>query len=112
LNHPNVVAYFHGNSNWNEFYEWKGPDRSIGLHVFRVDSPLKGALSASDETQLSFRVGTIDPDRRMLTVRECLWNVHPTDPAVAIEWGHKATVRLAVSPLIAPNRPANELSWR
>jgi hypothetical protein len=107
--HPNVVAYFHGNSNWNEFYEWKGPDRSIGLHVFRVDSPLKGAVSADDETQLSFQVGTIDLDRRMLTVRECLWNVHPTDPAAAIEWGDTATVPLTVS---SPHqRTESSLHW-
>jgi hypothetical protein len=97
--HPNVVAYFHGNSNWNEFYDWNGPDRSIGLHVFRVDSPLKGAVSAGDETQLSFQVGTIDPGRRMLTVRECLWNAHPAAPAVAVEWGDTATVPLTVSSL-------------
>ena len=23
--HPNITAYFHGNSNWNEFYDWTGP---------------------------------------------------------------------------------------
>ena len=23
--HRNITAYFHGNSNWNEFYDWTGP---------------------------------------------------------------------------------------
>jgi hypothetical protein len=55
------------------------------------------AISASDETQLSFQVATIDLERRTLAVRECLWNVHPTAPAAAIEWGDTATVRLTVS---------------
>ncbi len=40
--HPNVAAYFHGNSNWNEFYEWTGPSHAVRLHTFRVDSPMKG----------------------------------------------------------------------
>jgi hypothetical protein len=92
--HPNVVAYFHGNSNWNEFYDWQGPDRSIRLHVFRVDSPIKGAVSAWDETKLSFQVATIDPARQTLTVRECLWNVDPAHPAAPIAWGEAATVPL------------------
>ena len=95
--HPNVVAYFHGNSNWNEFYDWKGPDRSIALHVFRVDSPIKGAVSAWDETQLSFQVATIDPSRQILTVRECLWNVDPAHPTGPIAWGDAATVSITLS---------------
>ena len=40
--HRNITAYFHGNSNWNEFYEWTGPSQTLGLHMFRVDSPMKG----------------------------------------------------------------------
>src|SRR5262249_43016850 len=58
--HANVVAYFHGNSNWNQFYDWKGPSQRLRLHTFRVDSPMKGAESASDETRLSFHVVTMD----------------------------------------------------
>src|SRR5262249_53936360 len=45
--HPNVTAYFHGNSNWNEFYRWTGPNHTIALNVFRADSPMKGKLSAT-----------------------------------------------------------------
>ena len=58
--HPNVLAYFHGNSNYNEFYDWTGPSHRLRLHVFRVDSPMKGAQSATDESRLSFQVATID----------------------------------------------------
>src|SRR5262249_46395828 len=43
--HPNVTAYFHGNSNWNEIYDWKGPHGRAALHTFRVDSPMKGRYS-------------------------------------------------------------------
>ena len=42
--HPNIKAYFHGNSNWNEFYVYHGPDNDVNLNVFRVDSPMKGEL--------------------------------------------------------------------
>ncbi len=30
--------------------------RTIALHVFRVDSPMKGAVSAEEETRLPFQV--------------------------------------------------------
>jgi hypothetical protein len=53
--HPNVVAYFHGNSNWNEFYDWTGPNRSIALHVFRVDSPIKGRYRLGTRPNCRFR---------------------------------------------------------
>lgn len=75
--HPNVLAYFHGNSNYNEFYEWSGPSHRLRLHVFRVDSPMKGAQSASDESRLSFQVATIDARTHRITVRERLWNAAP-----------------------------------
>jgi hypothetical protein len=93
--HPNVVAYFHGNSNWNQFYDWTGPHHSASLHVFRVDSPIKGAVSANDETALSFQVVTIDAPARAMTVRECLWNRNPGDMTQAIAWGDMSTVSLA-----------------
>jgi hypothetical protein len=92
--HPNVVAYFHGHSNYNEFYDWRGPDRTIALHAFRVDSPMKGALSGSDETALSFQLATIAADRSSLTVRECLWNVDPSRSTPEIVWGDDRTVAL------------------
>jgi hypothetical protein len=91
--HRNITAYFHGNSNWNEFYDWTGPSHTLMLHTFRVDSPMKGAVSADDETRLSFQLAEIEPSTKMLTVRECLWN---RDPAHAsLTWGESKTVPLA-----------------
>jgi hypothetical protein len=92
--HSNVKAYFHGNSNWNEFYEWQGPHRAIALHAFRADSPMKGKLSAADETRLSFQLATIDTATLKMTVRECLWNADPGNPATPVRWGATSTVEL------------------
>lgn len=96
--HPNIVAWFHGNSNWNQFYEWTGPRHTIALHVFRVDSPMKGAVSAEDETKLSFQVATVDLASRMMTVRECLWNADPAQPSGPLSWGGSVTVALTGAP--------------
>jgi hypothetical protein len=96
--HPNIVGYFHGNSNWNEFYDWAGPDRSIALHTFRVDSPMKGAVSSTDETQLSFQVVAIDAESHRMTVRECFWNARPSEPSSPLVWGAARTVSLAAPP--------------
>ena len=85
--HPNITAYFHGNSNWNQFYDWTGPRHAVTLHTFRVDSPMKGKDSASDETKLSFHVVTIDSRTSAMTVRERLWN--------AGRWGAETTVSIA-----------------
>ena len=95
--HRNIAAYFHGNSNWNEFYTWQGPDRDIALNVFRVDSPIKGKDSGKDETKLSFQVVTCDVEAKTLTSRECLWNARgrtDTD-ATPVAWGASRTVSLA-----------------
>lgn len=91
--HPEIKAYFHGHSNYTQFYEWQGPDRNISLPCFRVDSPMKGALSSKDETLLAFEVITIDLRRRTMTVRECLWNTAPDDPSV-LRWGQMKTMAL------------------
>jgi hypothetical protein len=93
--HPNITAYFHGNSNWNEFYDWPGPNHSIALHTFRVDSPIKGNVSAKDETKLSFQVAVVDMNTRTLTVRECLWNTNSKNPAAPVAWGASRTVSIA-----------------
>lgn len=93
--HPNLTAYFHGNSNWNQFYDWTGPNQSALLHVFRVDSPMKGDVSAADETRLSFQLATIDTASRRMTVREILWNAHR---APGITWGASTTVALSPRP--------------
>lgn len=94
--HPNLRAYFHGNSNWNEFYDWTGPQKTVTLPVFRVDSPIKGKVSSNDETRLSFQVATIDRASARMTVRECLWNARPDDVTAPPQWGRSRSVSLAV----------------
>jgi hypothetical protein len=84
--HPNITAYFHGNSNWNEFYVWSGPQHSVALQTFRVDSPMKGKFSEADERRLSYHVATIDTQTMKMTVRERLWNTSA--------WGATAVVSL------------------
>ena len=95
--HRNVTAYFHGNSNWHQAYEWNGPRHTARLHAFRVDSPMKGAVSADDERRLSFQVVTIDPVRRTMTVRECLWNAQAAE-RTTVAWGDSVTVTLEPRP--------------
>ncbi|HKF68096.1 MAG TPA: hypothetical protein VKB36_16230, partial [Vicinamibacterales bacterium] len=91
--HSNITAYFHGNSNWNEFYDWQGPRHSIALHTFRVDSPMKGKYSESDESKLSFQVAEIDTRTMRMTVRERLWNT--------AAWGASTMVSIAPQALRA-----------
>ncbi len=95
--HPNIKAYFHGNSNWNEFYVYQGPDKDVKLNTFRVDSPMKGEYSSMEETLLSFQLISLDPKNQTLTVRECLWNTKPMDKTQKIVFGKSATVSLRVS---------------
>jgi hypothetical protein len=95
--HPNIKAYFHGNSNWNEFYTYHGPDNDVNLPVFRVDSPMKGMYSAKDETVLSFQLISIDTKTQTLTARECLWNTKPSDAAQKVVFGKSQTVSLKVN---------------
>ena len=94
--HRNIVGYFHGHSNWNEFYTWKGPDGDLALNTFRADSPMKGKDSGKDETRLSFQVVVFDVAAQQLTSRECLWN--SAARAGAIAWGGSTTVSLAPRP--------------
>jgi len=94
--HPNIKAYFHGNSNWNEFYTYHGPDNNVNLNTFRVDSPIKGKFSAKDETLLSFQLISIDPASQKLTVRECLWNTQPLKKDQRVVFGKSETVSLRV----------------
>ena len=95
--HRNIVGYFHGNSNWNEFYTWGGPGGDIALNVFRADSPIKGKDSGKVETKLSFQVVTFDADAKTLTARECLWNAQgrADSDATPVAWGASRTVSLA-----------------
>ncbi len=92
--HRNIVGYFHGNSNWNEFYTWSGPDGDIALNVFRADSPIKGRDSGKDEAKLSFQVVTFDAELKTLTARECRWDAQgKTDTdATPVAWGASRTV--------------------
>lgn len=42
--HPNITAYFHGNSNWNEFYDWTPVDQAADLpRRFTDEGPILGA---------------------------------------------------------------------
>ncbi|MBK0378507.1 metallophosphoesterase family protein [Mucilaginibacter segetis] len=95
--HPNIKAYFHGNSNWNEFYTYKGPNGDISLPVFRVDSPMKGKYSADDETKLSFQLISLDPVKKQLTVRECFWNTQPKQSKQKIVFGRCKSVNLLIN---------------
>ncbi|MCC8425055.1 metallophosphoesterase [Mucilaginibacter sp. UR6-11] len=94
--HPNIRAYFHGHSNYNEFYVYHGPDHDVALNTFRVDSPMKGKYSATDETKLSFQLLTLDASTLQLTVRECLWNTNPESPAAPTIFGASETIDLKV----------------
>lgn len=87
--HPQIKAYFHGDSNYNEFYNWKGTSGSISLPIFRVDSPIKGKYSSKDEKLLSYQVVCIDTGKRAITVRECFWNL---DLTTKIDWGDSKTI--------------------
>jgi hypothetical protein len=91
--HTNIKAYFHGHSNYTEFYTYKGPDSDIALNTIRVDSPMKGDKSESDETKLAFYLVTIDASTMKMTVRECLWD--PTSTAnAAIKFGSYKTISI------------------
>ncbi len=89
--HPNIKAYFHGHSNYNQYYTWQGPDLNIALPCLRADSPMKGSASAIDETKLSFQVIAVDTLAKSMTVRECLWNATPTNPSAPVSWGSSLT---------------------
>jgi hypothetical protein len=91
--HPEIRAYFHGHNNWTEFYQWRAPDQRVVLPCFRVDSPMKGRVSSKDETRLSFQLISIDTRTKTMTVRECLWNTVPGNPAV-LKWGEHKTMAL------------------
>ncbi|QES90051.1 metallophosphoesterase family protein [Rhizosphaericola mali] len=92
--HPNIKAYFHGHENHNEFYTYKGVDGKLSLPVFRVDSPMKGSISSKDEIKCSFQLITIDENKRLLSVRECLYNAHPNEKDQNITWGVSKTISL------------------
>jgi len=98
--HRNIVAYFHGHSNWTEYYTWKGPDGDLVLNVFRADSPMKGKASQKDETKLAFELVVLDPTAKKMTVRECLWNAQKkgSPASTPMDWGISTTVSIAPQP--------------
>ncbi|MCC8189053.1 MAG: hypothetical protein LIP77_00255, partial [Planctomycetes bacterium] len=89
--HPQIIAYFHGHEHENLFYLWRGPDGDLSLPTVMVDSPMKGKVSAEDETRLSFQSVAVDTVARCLTVREVRWNTTPSAPAIT--WGDSFTIR-------------------
>lgn len=72
--HPSIRVWFHGHTNYNEYYTWRGPDNTLSLPVFRVDSPIKGELSGEDERLLSFQIVCLDSETLEMSVREYRWN--------------------------------------
>lgn len=92
--HPNVKAYLHGHVHESKYYTWTGPDNDVQLSAVSTDSPMKGLASGPDETKLSFHFCALDPKTGMLTVRECLWNPEPANPAAAIKWGNSVNIKL------------------
>jgi hypothetical protein len=61
---------------------------------------MKGEISGSDETKLSFQVVSIDSAARTMTVREALWNTDPTRTDEPVVWGASTTVALMPRPPI------------
>ncbi|MBB6502707.1 metallophosphoesterase family protein [Pedobacter cryoconitis] len=92
--HPNIKAYLHGHVHESKFYVWNGPDNDLNLNAVSADSPMKGLISANDETKLSFQFGAIDPKTMTMTIRECFWNVNPSAPAEPVKWGNMVTIKL------------------
>lgn len=89
--HQNIKAYFHGHNNHTEYYTWSGPEHNVALNCIRVDSPMKGKLSAKNESQLSFELISIDSNKKILTVRECLWNNNGDG---SVKWGASTHITL------------------
>lgn len=90
--HSNIKAYFHGHENWTEYYQYKGPENNVNLTCIRTDSPMKGRLSAKDETQLAFELVSINVNTGALSVREILWNTNKN--ATQFRWGKNITISL------------------
>lgn len=86
--HPQIKGYFHGDTNYSEFYNLKDDEGNAVLPVFRVDSTMKGEISSKDETKLSFMFICIDTDKMQLTAREYLWN------DAGKHWGDSKTVSI------------------
>jgi 3',5'-cyclic AMP phosphodiesterase CpdA len=109
--HPNIKAYFHGNENFNEYYVYKGPENDIALRTIRVDSPMKGNVSSTQENKLSYQLISLEPVSKNLTVRECLWNPTATNGA-PVQWGASITFTLSkADSLVAVANSLTELNY-
>lgn len=86
--HTNIRAYLHGHVHESKFYTWTGPDNDVSLSAASADSPMKGLVSAADETKLTFLFAALDPNTMKLTLREVYWNVSP------VKWGNTVTMDL------------------
>jgi predicted MPP superfamily phosphohydrolase len=86
--HTNIRAYLHGHVHESKFYTWTGPDNDVSLSAASADSPMKGLVSAADETRLTFLFAALDPNTMKLTLREVYWNVAP------MKWGNTVTIDL------------------
>lgn len=89
--HPSIRVWFHGHTNYQEYYRWTGPEGDLSLPVFRVDSPMKGEISGEEERQLSFQVVCLESESLEMSVREYRWN----DPEQ--RWGSCVQLRLQAS---------------
>lgn len=92
--HSNVKVYLHGHVHESKFYNWTGPDNDVQISAVSADSPMKGLVSGTDETKLTFHFGALDPKTMTLTIRECLWNPEAANPAAQIKWGTSVTIKL------------------
>ncbi|PTQ98175.1 calcineurin-like phosphoesterase family protein [Mucilaginibacter yixingensis] len=92
--HPNVKAWLHGHVHESRFYTYTGVDNDVQIGTVSIDSPMKGLVSAADETKLCYDYAVLDPKSMTLTVRECFWNTVPTNPNTAIQWGAPYTIKL------------------
>ncbi len=90
--HTNIKVYFHGHENFTQYYSYSGPNKDINLSCIRTDSPMKGRISLKDETKLAYEIVTIDTNKKVLTVREVLWN--SGSDVSNIQWGSSITVHL------------------
>jgi len=90
--HSNIKVYFHGHENFTEYYTYFGPNKDIALNCIRTDSPMKGRLSAKDETKLAFELVSINSNTGLMTVREILWNANQN--MNLINWGSMTNINL------------------
>ena len=85
---------------WADAYRRAGGEYYPKLLAAVPFTPCTGprVLAADDETRLAFELATVDTTAHRMTVRECLWNAEPGNPAAPIVWGAMRTVSLIGCP--------------